>query len=250
MIALVFSMYDRIGTVGGVLCYLADNRIQVGIRLREGPDRGELTWRRPSLAVVQNMLRNPAYAGIYAYGRSSGDPRRRQPGRPYSGRTRVESGQWLVYLPGVLPSYISVEQYEANVRRMDANRSRAQSMGAVRDGPALLAGLIRCGRCGMKMTVRYQRGPGGVLQPGYVCGTAAVTWPGKRCRGTASPSPAWRRAGLRRRSRCTSRPDHGQGRPNPRMATHRATTASRGGGGERKLALMIHAVGGLAWDSG
>src|SRR6266568_3149938 len=185
VIALVFSLYDRIGTVGGVLSYLAGNRIQAGLRLREGPDRGELTWRRPSRAMVQNMIRNPAYAGIYAYGRSAGDPRKRQPGRPYSGRTRVESGQWLVYLPGILPSYISVEQYEANMRRMDANRSRAQSMGAVRDGPALLAGLVRCGRCGMKMSVRYQRGPGGTLQPSYVCGMASVTWAGERCQQLA-----------------------------------------------------------------
>jgi len=183
--ALVLSLFDRIGTVGGVLSYLADNRIQVGIRLREGPGRGELEWRRPSRAMIQNMLRNPAYAGIYAYGRSAGDPRRRKPGRPYSGRKRVASGQWLVYLPGVLPSYISVEQYERNMRRMDANRSRAESMGAVRDGPALLAGLIRCGRCGMKMTVRYQRGPGGALQPSYVCGMAAVTWAGERCQQLA-----------------------------------------------------------------
>jgi DNA invertase Pin-like site-specific DNA recombinase/DNA-binding MarR family transcriptional regulator len=185
VIALVFSLFDRIGTVGGVLSYLADNRIQAGIRLREGPDRGELTWRRPSRAMIQNMLRNPAYAGIYAYGRSTRDPRRREPGRPYSGRKRVESGQWLVYLPGVLPSYISVEQYERNMQRMDANRSRAQSMGAVRDGPALLAGLVRCGRCGMKMTVRYQRGPGGVPQPVYVCGMANVTWADERCQQLA-----------------------------------------------------------------
>src|SRR5260370_22906544 len=71
------------------------------------------------------------------------------------------------------------------MRRMDANRSRAQSMGAVRDGPALLAGLVRCGRCGMKMTVRYQRGPGGGLQPSYVCGMASVTWAGERCQQLA-----------------------------------------------------------------
>jgi DNA invertase Pin-like site-specific DNA recombinase/DNA-binding MarR family transcriptional regulator len=185
VIALVFGLFDRIGTVGGVLGYLADNRIQVGIRVREGPDRGELAWRRPSRAMVQNMLRNPAYAGIYAYGRSTRDPRRREPGRPYSGRKRVEPGQWLVFLPGVLPSYISVEHYEANMRRMDANRSRAQGMGAVRDGPALLAGLVRCGRCGMKMTVRYQRGPGGALQPSYVCGRACATWADDRCQQLA-----------------------------------------------------------------
>jgi DNA invertase Pin-like site-specific DNA recombinase len=185
VIWLVFSLFGQIGTVGGVLAYLADNRIRAGIRLREGPDRGELEWRRPSRAMIQNMLRNPAYAGIYAYGRSAGDPRRRQPGRPYSGRKRVESGQWLVYLPGILPSYISVEQYERNMARMDANRSRAQGMGAVRDGPALLAGLVRCGRCGRKMTVRYQRGPGGVLQPAYVCGMAAATWADERCQQLA-----------------------------------------------------------------
>lgn len=185
VVALVFSLFDRIGTVGGVLAHLADNGIQIGFRIREGPDQGELTWRRPSRTMVQNMLRNPAYAGIYAYGRSSGDPRRRQPGRPYSGKTRVERGQWLVFLPGVLPAYISAEQYERNMQRMDANRSRAQSLGAVRDGPALLAGLVRCGRCGRKMTVRYQRGPGGALQPTYVCGGACVTWADDRCQQLA-----------------------------------------------------------------
>ena len=187
VISLIFSLFDRMGTVGGVLAHLADNRIQVGIRLREGPDQGELTWRRPSRNMIQNMLRNPAYAGIYAYGRSAGDPRRRQPERPYSGRTRVERGQWLVFLAGIYPAYISAEQYERNMRRMDANRSRAQGMGAVRDGPALLAGLVRCGRCGRRMSVRYQRGPGGVLQPSYVCGMAASTWAEDRCQQLSGP---------------------------------------------------------------
>jgi len=111
------------------------------------------------------MLRNPAYAGIYAYGRSTLDPRRRQPGRPCTGRVRVGRDGWLVYLPGVLPAYISIEQYERNMARLDANRSRAGSLGAVRDGPALLAGLVACGRCGKKMTVRYQRGRGGCCRP-------------------------------------------------------------------------------------
>ncbi len=187
VIALIFSLFDRIGTVGGVLACLADDQVQVGIRLREGPDQGELTWRRPSRNMIQNMLRNPAYAGIYAYGRSASDQRKRQPGRPYSGKTRVGRGQWLVFLPGAYRSYISVEQYERNMRRMDANRSRAQGMGAVRDGPALLAGLVRCGRCGRKMTVRYQRGPGGALQHAYVCGAAASTWAEDRCRQLAGP---------------------------------------------------------------
>ena len=187
VVRLIFDLFDRLGTVGAVLGFLAGNRIQLGVRLREGPECGELAWRRPSRAGVGNMLRNPAYAGIYAYGRSTLDPRRRQPGRPCTGRVRVGRDQWLVYLPGVLPAYISIEQYERNMQRLDANRSRAQSMGAVRDGPALLAGLVACGRCGKKMTVRYQRGRGGKLHPVYVCSRDKSDYAADRCQQLAGP---------------------------------------------------------------
>ena len=185
VVRLVFDLFERLGTVNGVLCFLADNRIQLGVRLREGPERGELQWRRPSRAGLQNMLRNPAYAGIYAYGRSTVDPRRRQAGRPFTGRVRTGREDWIVFLPGMLPSYISIEQYERNRQRMEANRSRSQGMGAVREGPALLAGLVVCGRCGKKMTVRYQRGAGGKLHPVYVCSREKTDYGGGQCQQLA-----------------------------------------------------------------
>ncbi|WP_406209369.1 recombinase family protein [Streptomyces sp. NBC_01017] len=185
VVRLVFDLFDRLGTINAVLCFLADNNIQLGVRLREGPDRGELRWRRPSRAGVQNMLRHPAYAGIYAYGRSRIDPRRRQAGRPYTGRVCTEREDWYVYLPGLLPAYISVERYERNMQRMDANRARAESIGVVRDGPALLAGLVACGRCGKKMSVRYQRGAGGKLHPAYVCGSDKTTFASGQCQQLA-----------------------------------------------------------------
>lgn len=185
VVRLVFDLFDRLGTINAVLCYLADNNIQLGVRLREGPERGELQWRRPSRAGVQNMLRHPAYAGIYAYGRSRIDPRRRQAGRPYTGRVRTEREDWYVYLPGLLPAYISAERYERNMQRMDANRTRAESIGVVRDGPALLAGLVACGRCGKKMSVRYQRGAGGKLHPAYVCGSDKTTFATGQCQQLA-----------------------------------------------------------------
>jgi hypothetical protein len=147
--------------------------------------RGELAWRRPSRAGLTNMLRNPAYAGIYAYGRSTLDPRRRQPGRPCTGRVRLGRDDWLVFLPGALPAYISIERYERNMARLDANRSRAQSLGGVRDGPALLAGLVACGRCGRKMTVHYQRGPGGKLAPVYACDRDKTDYAADRCQQLA-----------------------------------------------------------------
>jgi DNA invertase Pin-like site-specific DNA recombinase len=185
VVRLVFDLFERLGTVGAVLAFLADNHIQLGVRLREGPERGELAWHRPSRVTLANMLHNPAYAGIYAYGRSTLDPRRRQPGRPCTGRVRLGRDQWLVFLPGVLPAYISVEQYERNMQRLEANRSRAQSLGAVRDGPALLAGLVACGRCGKKMTVHYQRGPGGRLHPVYVCSRDKSDYAAGQCQQLA-----------------------------------------------------------------
>jgi DNA invertase Pin-like site-specific DNA recombinase len=185
VVRLVFDLFDQLGTVNAVLRYLVDHGVQMGVRVRVGPERGELSWRRPSRVGVQNMLRNPAYAGVYAYGRSRLDPRRRQSGRPYTGRVRQARADWLVWLPDQLPAYVSVERYERNLQRMDANRARAESMGAVREGPALLAGLVFCGRCGKRMTVRYQRGSGGRLDPYYVCGRARIDYGGEACQQLA-----------------------------------------------------------------
>ena len=185
VIRLVFDAFERLGTIGAVLAFLADSGIQLGVRPHERPERGELAWRRPSRVTLTNMLRNPAYAGVYAYGRSTLDPKRRRAGRPFTGRVRVDRGNWIVFLPELLPSYISVGQYERNLERMDANRARAQSLGAVRDGPALLAGLVVCGRCGAKMTVHYQHGPQGRLQPVYACDRDNVDHGGARCQRLA-----------------------------------------------------------------
>ena len=71
-------------------------------------------------------------------------------------------------IPGVLPAYITVEQYQANLARLAANAVRAQTPGVVRAGSALLSGLARCGRCSQRMTVRYHL-RGQATAPEYVC---------------------------------------------------------------------------------
>jgi hypothetical protein len=67
----------------------------------------------------------------------------------------ADPDQWLVAIPGVLPAYITVQQYQANLARLAANAAGAETPGVVRVGSALLSGLARCGRCGRRMTVRY-----------------------------------------------------------------------------------------------
>ncbi len=77
--------------------------------------------------------------------------------------------QWTVVLPDRLPAYITAERWRANLARLQANRATADTPGAVREGPALLTGLLRCGRCGAKMTVHYTHRDGVVNGYTYVC---------------------------------------------------------------------------------
>ncbi|MEU2874537.1 recombinase family protein [Streptomyces olivoreticuli] len=185
VVHLVFDLFDELALINGVLRFLVHHGIQIGIRARQGPEKGQLVWRRPSRIMIQNMLRHPAYAGIYVYGRSRTDPRRRIPGRPFTGRVRKPRENWYVYLPGVLPAYIGMDRHERNLARIEANRARSLSMGALRDGPALLVGLIHCGRCGTRMAVHYQRGRGSKLWPKYECGRLKSDYGGELCQQLA-----------------------------------------------------------------
>jgi len=168
VVRLVFDTFAELRTTHGVLRYLVDHGIEIGIRLHEGPDKGELEWRRPNRMTLQNVLHSPVYAGIYAYGRRRIDPRRQQPGRPGTGRVVRGEDEWLVFVPDALPAYISVEQYHANLAQMKANASRSGTSGTARAGSALLSGVLRCGMCGKRMTVMYHVRDA-VCQPEYRC---------------------------------------------------------------------------------
>jgi len=187
VIRLVFGLFDQLGTVHAVLRFLVAHQVQIGMRERSGPGKGEVVWRAPHQQGLINMLRNPAYAGIYAYGRSRTDPARRLPGREHSGRARgLEAGQWLVRIEGALPGYISVEQYERNQARLAANRARAESLGAPREGPALLGGLVVCGICGHRLGVSYEASGQG-LTGRYCCQRRHHTYGEPRCQQMAAP---------------------------------------------------------------
>ncbi|WP_198406926.1 recombinase family protein [Nocardia terpenica] len=186
VIGLIFDLFDELGTLNAVLAYLAGHGIAIGVRLREGPDVGELEWRRPNRMTLQNILHNPIYAGIYVHGRRGTDPRRRIAGRPSTGKVTVPEQQWKVVLPGRLPAYITEDRWRANLARLQANRATAETPGAVREGPALLSGLLRCGRCGTKMTVHYTHRRDGVVNGyTYVCSRAKSDYGLPRCQHLA-----------------------------------------------------------------
>lgn len=182
VVRLIFHQFEQLGTLNAVLRYLVRYEIQLGIRMRAGPGTGDLEWHRPNRMTLQNLLRNPIYAGAYAYGRRQVDPRRQRPGRPSTGRRVIDPAEWLVLLPDRLPAYITWEQYERNLARLRANQARADAIGAVRSGPALLAGLVVCARCGHRLTVRYG---GSSTRPTYVCGRLSTDYGGELCQQVA-----------------------------------------------------------------
>jgi DNA invertase Pin-like site-specific DNA recombinase len=182
VVRLVFEKFEELGSIAGLLRYMARHEIRLGVRPHKGPNRGKLEWHRPSQPSLRNMLRHPLYAGAYVYGRRKTDPRRNIPGRPTTGRTLVPRNQWSVLLRDRHPAYITWQQFEAHQRQLEENRSRAGNLGAPREGSALLGGLLVCGHCNARMIVSYA---GAKTKLTYVCHRQRDCYGLDRCQGVA-----------------------------------------------------------------
>jgi DNA invertase Pin-like site-specific DNA recombinase len=183
VVRLVFDEFDRQATLHGLLRYLVHHQVRIPVRPHGGPDRGRLQWRRPNRQTLLNLLRHPAYAGAYRFGHRPTDPRRKQPGRPATGRLVRRPEECLVLIRGRLPAYIPWERFQANQERLTANRNGPATPGAPRRGPSVLAGLLRCGRCGRRMAVRYA-GPQNRLS--YTCTRGSADYAEPLCQGLSS----------------------------------------------------------------
>lgn len=184
VVRLVFRKFEELGTLNAVLRYLVHHGVQLGVRVKVGPAKGELEWHRPNRVTLQNMLKNPAYAGAYAYGRRAVDARRKKPGRPSTGRTVQTVQTCAVLLKERLPAYISWQQYERNLAQLAANQARGLSRGAIRRGPALLTGLLVCGKCGCRLSVSYR---GQAIRHAYICGRRMSDYGEALCQHMAGP---------------------------------------------------------------
>ena len=187
VVRLIFAQFEELGTLGGLLRYLARHDIRLGVRVREGPGKGQLVWRRANRATLQNLLKHPLYAGAYVYGRRQMDRRRYQPERPKSGRVVMSRPDWHALLPDRCPAYLTWEQYERNQARLAANLARATTLGAARQGAALLAGLVVCRRCGTRLGVHYQHSHGRPTPFTYDCAHRRNHYGEALCQHVAGP---------------------------------------------------------------
>jgi DNA invertase Pin-like site-specific DNA recombinase len=161
-IALVFQKFGELGTVRQTLWWFLEHGVQVPVR----PTAGEVTWRRPSYGMLYRILTNPMYGGAYAYGKSE-QILQYEEGEPRASRRRRPRDRWLALIPQAHEGYVSWDEFERIQRTMAENLRGWGHRGAVTNGPALLTGLLRCRRCGRKLTVWYTGNAHNVLR--YAC---------------------------------------------------------------------------------
>jgi len=167
-IAMLFNTFRRVGTVGATVKEFERLGVLFPKRLHDGPRKGELVYSALTPRRTFEILKNPRYAGAYAYGLRQQFPR----GLEQKPLTKfVERDQWKAFLKEAHPGYIRWEDYEENVRRLQANANCTKDNRRCppREGPALLQGLAVCGLCARRMTVRYHTRRGKRASPDYTC---------------------------------------------------------------------------------
>lgn len=165
MIQTVFEKFEEFGSAYAVFRYLAVNDLKLGFRRQRGGRIGELEWRFASPTRILSILRHPIYAGAYAHGLHRAGTKNPVTGRCEGGKWFVPPDELAVLIQDRLPAYITWDRYLANQNKLEQNRSPPKASGVARRGPALLPGLVVCGKCGHQMQTRYS----GDKKPSYYC---------------------------------------------------------------------------------
>ena len=163
----LFDTFQRTGSAMATVRDFRNSDVLFPRRIHSGPTKGDVIWGKLEHSQVLRVLHNPRYAGVFVYGLT-------RTRKGVNGDCRVQRlprEEWHTFLPESHPAYISWPEYERNLKRL---RESAQAIGSERrkspprEGPALLQGLIICGKCGRRMTLRYHARQVG-LCPEYVC---------------------------------------------------------------------------------
>lgn len=177
----IFAKFTQMGSARRVLVWFRTERVEFP-HIDYSAAGGRVEWRVPTYTTIRNILRHPIYAGAYVFGRT----RTRtlvQDGRLAKKRTtQLPRDQWEVLIKDHHEGYISWEQYEQNRRQLADNctmKPQIRGHGAAREGATLLAGLLRCSRCGRRMRVAYSGTKGEIRR--YHCLGAHHSHAGPRC---------------------------------------------------------------------
>jgi Recombinase/Recombinase zinc beta ribbon domain len=156
-LALLFGSFLRLRSIAQVVRFFRAEQLLLPRRDRFG----DVLWRPATLSAVTLILKNPAYAGAFVYGRTRTLPP--QAGQPPGRRKQpLPVEQWKIRIPDRYPAYIDWQTYEkiqAMIRDNHSDYAQRQTRGVPRCGLALVHGLVYCGACGHKLRVRYKPRP-------------------------------------------------------------------------------------------
>jgi DNA invertase Pin-like site-specific DNA recombinase len=175
----LFTTFARTGSARAVVYAFNRDGLRFPSRIRKGPRKGELAWNELSHWRVLRTLHNPRYAGAFVYGQ-------RRTRKTPDGRTttrQLPREQWTSLIHDAHPGYLTWEQFEHNQKLLAANayaHGTDRTAGPAREGPALLQGLVICGRCGRRMTIRYHQRRD-TLVPDYRCANDNIQRTGPVC---------------------------------------------------------------------
>jgi DNA invertase Pin-like site-specific DNA recombinase len=173
-IALVFDKVEELGSARQALCWLHEHDLDLPVKQANG----ETSWRRPNYGSIHRIIENPVYGGAYAYGKRSASTGYGPHGATVTIRRKARA-EWLALKPGAHEGYVSWERFEAIRTMVSGNVPTGKHHGAPKHGEALLAGLLRCRRCGRKLTLRYTGTKNAI--PRYSCSRIWMDHGGPPC---------------------------------------------------------------------
>jgi len=177
-ISMLFSAFRRAGSAHGAVAYFKNHGYKFPYKISKVFGQGEAAWVNLKMVNVLNILHNPFYAGAYCYGRT-------QTAWTPEGKKSVAKPRedWHVFIKGHHDQYISFDEFEENEQILSENfksRNDQCDMAPPREGPALLQGLVWCGKCGRRMATKYHLYNDNKI-PYYVCEKSYIDEAEKTC---------------------------------------------------------------------
>ena len=170
VIDLVIATFWKTRTLRGTVLALDNANVTIPTR-----PRNRLTWSRPTLLNVGQILKNPAYSGTYVYGKTRCAPELGVTSKGESVREPVPEEQWIkVY--NALPPYMSVEEQE-DIKAILKGNDFIKHNSRTGRGSALSQGLLYCQKCGHRLIVGYHGNDG----HSYWCGWKTIQRGEKAC---------------------------------------------------------------------
>ncbi len=156
-IDMIFRIFREAGSVRQTFLWFHSHGVELPVNKSRGESM-QIVWQLPSHSFVSNVLHNPFYAGAYVWGQRPSEVKLEDGNLMRRCGAVRPAEECKVFIPEHHEGYISWSEFDENLRRMRGNNLKIDpdaSVAAVHSGQGLLTRLLRCGRCGRKLHMRY-----------------------------------------------------------------------------------------------